>query len=64
MAGPKALGAWWLSELTADMGLEAFITISSVSVRQAGTGMATYTAANAFLDSLVRYRRSIGLPGE
>lgn len=65
MSAPKALGAWYLHDLSQKQGLdlEAFVCISSLASHIGGTGVAYYCAANAFLDTLVRYRRSQGLPG-
>jgi NAD(P)-dependent dehydrogenase (short-subunit alcohol dehydrogenase family) len=59
----KALGAWHLSELTRDMDLENFVVVSSIAALVGGLGQASYSASNAFLDALIRYRRSQGLPG-
>lgn len=59
----KALGAWLLHELSLDMDIETFVTISSSAARLGGMGNAAYAPANAFLDTLVRYRRSQGLAG-
>ena len=60
---PKILGAWNLHRLTADRTLDFFITHSSFTSMTGNPGQGNYAAANAFLDSLVHYRRSRGLPG-
>ncbi len=58
----KAMGAWILHELTQTMNLDCFVLFSSMSSVLAGMEMGAYAAANAFLDSLAHYRRSVGLP--
>ena len=63
--GPKADGAWFLHKHTAnnDQCLGAFIVYSSVSSLFGGVGQANYSAANAYLDELVRWRVDRGLTG-
>ena len=63
--GPKADGAWFLHKHTVgqDHELSAFILYSSISSLFGGVGQANYAAANAYLDELVRWRTSRGLPG-
>ncbi|KAJ7932976.1 KR domain-containing protein [Mycena leptocephala] len=62
---PKVHGAYNLHLLTVelDLHLDSFVLFSSISVPLGNQGQVAYVAANAFLDSLAAYRRSIGLPG-
>ncbi len=60
---PKAYGAWNLHLQTLTMELDFFALFSSIAVTVGNPGQANYTAANAFLDALAHYRRSIGRPG-
>lgn len=59
---PKVSGAWNLHIATASLSLDYFILYSSISALVGNIGQGNYAAANAFLDGLAYYRRSIGLP--
>jgi acyl transferase domain-containing protein/NADPH:quinone reductase-like Zn-dependent oxidoreductase/acyl carrier protein len=59
--GPKADAAWHLHELAGDVPL--FAVFSSLAGLTGSPGQANYAAANTFLDTLVWWRRALGLSG-
>ena len=60
---PKAQGAWNLHCSTVDCQLDFFVAYSSVTTLFGNPGQANYVAANLYLENLIAYRRSRGLPG-
>jgi len=61
---PKIQGSWNLHNLTKDMSIDFFILFSSASSIFGSPGLGSYTAANAFQDTMAHYRRMIGLPAQ
>ena len=59
---PKVAGSWWLHEATADLDLDWWLTFSSAASLLGSPGQGAYAAANSWVDGLVAYRRSRGLP--
>jgi len=59
----KVWGAWHLSEASADLQLDFFLSTSSIASVWGGFGQTAYAAANAFLDGLAWRLREQGVPG-
>ena len=59
---PKADAAWHLHELTADLGLSAFVLFGSGGGTFGAPGQANWAAASVFVDALAQYRVGSGLP--
>ena len=59
---PKVMGAWNLHLLTRGCPLDFFVLFSSMASLIGSPGQGNYVTANAFLDGLSHYRRSLGLP--
>ncbi|KAJ5497006.1 Acyl transferase/acyl hydrolase/lysophospholipase [Penicillium fimorum] len=59
----KVEGAWNLHNALINSPLDFFIALSSVAGIIGNRGQAAYSAANAFLDGFIEYRKSLGLPG-
>jgi acyl transferase domain-containing protein/acyl carrier protein len=62
VCAPKAAGARWLDELTADHDLDDFILFSSGAAVWGGSEQPGYAAANGYLDGLAAARRAAGRP--
>lgn len=59
---PKVAGHWWLHKATAHLDLDWWLTFSSAASLLGSPGQGAYAAANSWVDGLVAYRRSQGLP--
>ncbi len=60
---PKVAGAWHLHQYSQDIPLDFFITFSSITALLGSPGQSNYSAANAFMDTLIQHRRQQDLPG-
>ncbi len=60
---PKVTGTWNLHRVTEKLTLDWFVCFSSVASVFGSPGQSNYAAANAFMDNLMSYRQSLGLPG-
>ena len=60
---PKVTGGWNLHRVTEKLELDWFVCFSSIASVFGAAGQSNYAAANAFMDNLMNYRQSIGLPG-
>lgn len=58
---PKVEGTWLLHELSLDQDLEFFVMCSTIASVWGSQHVASYAAANQFLDGLAWHRRSQGL---
>ncbi|MBQ7456200.1 MAG: SDR family NAD(P)-dependent oxidoreductase [Desulfovibrio sp.] len=60
---PKVGGAFALDAASRDLPLDFFVVYSSVTTLVGNPGQVNYVAANMVMESLMSYRRSLGLPG-
>ncbi|PFX28735.1 uncharacterized protein LOC111325863 [Stylophora pistillata] len=61
---PKIKGSFLLHQLSLEMDLDFFVMFSSMASIVGNMGQSSYSACNAFQDSLAQYRRQVlGLPG-
>lgn len=59
---PKVRGSWNLHDLTNEKKLDFFVCFSSDAAIWGSKEFSAYSAANAFLDAFVYYRRGLNLP--
>ncbi|MEM6110327.1 type I polyketide synthase [Mycobacterium sp. 050272] len=59
---PKVTGGWRLHQATAGLDVDWWLAFSSASSLLGTPGQGSYAAANSWVDGLVAYRRSRGLP--
>ena len=60
---PKVKGTYNLHKATLHIDLDFFVCFSSASAVVGAMAQANYSAANTYLDSLMSYRRTLGLEG-
>jgi len=60
---PKVMGTWNLHQASKDYPLDFFVCFSSIVSLIGSPGQGNYSAANAFMDALMHYRRNLGLSG-
>ncbi|CAG8132428.1 unnamed protein product [Penicillium nalgiovense] len=63
VAHSKVEGAWNLHNTLMNSPLDFLLALSSVAGIIGNRGQAAYSAANAFLDGFIKYRKSLDLPG-
>ncbi|XP_015775362.1 PREDICTED: phthiocerol/phenolphthiocerol synthesis polyketide synthase type I PpsD-like isoform X3 [Acropora digitifera] len=62
--GPKVKGSFLLHQMSLEMDLDFFVMFSSMASIFGSAQQVSYSACNAFQDSLAEYRRHVlGLPG-
>ncbi|MEK8173577.1 beta-ketoacyl reductase [Streptomyces sp. M19] len=59
---PKVDAGWHLHELTRELDLSLFVVFSSLSGLLGSPGQGNYAAGNVFADTVVQWRRQLGLP--
>lgn len=60
---PKITGTWNLHCFSWDLPLDFFVCFSSIASLMGSPGQGNYATANAFMDAIAHYRRSLELPG-
>jgi phthiocerol/phenolphthiocerol synthesis type-I polyketide synthase C len=60
VVAPKVQGAWNIHRLTKEYNLDLFVMYSSVTSSIGNPGQSNYVAANAFLESLAKFRKKSG----
>ncbi len=60
----KADGAWALDRHLNGLDVDYFVLFSSVAAAISQPGLASYAAANAYIEALARYRRTRGLKAQ
>uniref|UniRef100_A0A914XLD1 Eukaryotic translation initiation factor 2A n=1 Tax=Plectus sambesii TaxID=2011161 RepID=A0A914XLD1_9BILA len=60
----KIMASWHLHQVSIKHHVQQFVAFSSVVSVTGNPGQANYSAANAYMDCLMHYRRSVGLAGQ